>query len=410
MSGLWDGHGAETRPRSPEQADGRRTPLGRDVKRVLIFIGSLTAGGAERVVATLSGFLVERGYPVTVVTMHTRDRDFYKLDERVDRICLDLAAGHKGIAKIFATIRRVRALRSVIRATETEVVIGMMSSSAVLAIFATVGLTTRVIVSERNYPGLKSADTPWRILRSLSYRFANAHVAQTRKGADWLARHTGSRDIHVIPNSVKWPVPACAPEITPASILDPEARVVLAVGSKVSQKGFDLLTTAFATAAKEDRNWHLVILGSPPSGGEIETEWRRLRGTVADAGLSDRVHFPGRAGNVTDWYVRADIFVLSSRYEGFPNALLEAMAGGCASIAFDCDTGPRDIIRHGSNGLLVPAADVSMLADALAALIVDPDLRRRLAEDAVGVRRSFAEERILGRWERVIDSAGPEPV
>lgn len=376
-------------------------------KRVLIFINSLTVGGAERVAVSLSGFLAAHGHPTTVVTLRGRERDFYELDAGVDRISLDLGQASRGIGKVSATLKRIRALRAVIRTQETDVVIGMVSEPAVLAILACLGLPARAVVSERNYPGRKSVDRPWALLRRLCYPLADAHVAQTRKGADWLRRHTAARRVHVVPNSVRWPLPAGAPEIRPAAFLDSGDRVVLAVGSKASQKGFDLLVEAFASAAAGRPDWHLVVLGLPPAGDAGDTDAERLRRQAEEAGVHGRVHCPGRAGNMTDWYERADIFVLSSRYEGFPNALLEAMAGGRASIAFDCETGPADIIEHDSNGLLVPAEDTPALAEALAALMDDPERRARLGRTALAVRERFAEERVLGGWKGVIDDLEP---
>lgn len=390
--------------------DSPALPDGRPSKRVLIFINSLTAGGAERVTVALSGFLAAHDHSTTVVTMRGREQDFYKLDAGVERVCLDLGGASRGIGKVFATLKRVRALRSVISTKEADVVIGMMSNPAVLAIVACLGLPVRVIASERNYPGRKSADKAWALLRRVCYPLADAHVAQTRKGADWLRRHTASRRVRVVPNSVRWPVPACTPRIPPAAFLAPGARTVLAVGGKVSQKGFDLLIDAFASAAADRTDWHLVILGIPPAGNVNDVEVDRLKSQVTQAGLERRVHTPGPVGNMVDWYERADIFALSSRYEGFPNALLEAMAGGCASVAFDCDTGPADIIEHDANGLLVPAEDTDTLAAALAALMDDPQRRARLGGAAQAVRERFSEERVLGDWKKLIDDLAPRGV
>ncbi|MFC1665516.1 glycosyltransferase family 4 protein [Pseudomonadota bacterium] len=370
---------------------------------MLIFIGSLTGGGAERVATGLCRYLVDHHCAVYLVTMHRTDRDFYALDSRVGRVCLGLTTSNRGIHKVFANLKRIGALRAVIKAESPDVVIGMMSTSAVISILACLGLRTSVIASERNYPGRKSIDTSWALLRKLFYRFAGAHVAQTQESADWIFQHTAARNIHVIPNSVSWPVPSCPPEIEPDSVLDPGSYCVLAVGSKAKQKGFDLLLRAFSSALDESRDWHLVILGLDGPGSVGSNDGNGLRRQVDSLGIGGRVHFPGRAGNVTDWYKRADIFVLSSRYEGFPNALLEAMAAGCPSVAFDCDTGPRDIIEHESNGLLVPAEDVEALAAALRHLMDDPKLRGRLALAAITVSDRFSEDHVLDRWLEVID-------
>lgn len=351
----------------------------------------------------LSGHLVARGYAVSVLTMHRTDRDFYTLDEGVQRLCLGLAGQNRGIRKIYANLERVAALRRVIREQDPDVVIGMMTSAAVFAILACLGLRTRVVAAERNFPGRKAIEPVWQLLRTMSYHFAAAHVAQTRECADWLVRHARARNVHVIPNSVTWPVPGVSPRTAPDEVLESDAPIVLAVGDKPRQKGFDLLVDAFAGASAGKTEWRLVILGLDDSTCREVGTLEALRARMQTLGISERVTLPGRVGNVSDWYERADIYVLSSRYEGFPNSLLEAMAGGCPSVAFDCDAGPRDIIEDGVNGLLVPAESPEALSQALNRLMDDRRLRDRLGKAAVVVRERYSEERIFGRWRQVIE-------
>ena len=104
---------------------------------------------------------------------------------------------------------------------------------------------------------------------------------------------------------------------------------------------------------------------------------------------------PGASGSMRSWYARATVFVLPSRFEGFPNVLLEAMAAGCACIASDCLTGPADLIRHGDNGLLLPVeATTDDWVEEISGLLMDPDRRRRMGERALLVREHYAEERL----------------
>lgn len=365
--------------------------------RILFIINSLSSGGAERVTTALASYLLGRGHDVTVATLAGRENDFYLPDARIRRLAFGLAGESIGVGKLVANLRRLHALRRAIRHEQAQVVIGMMTTSAVLAILASAGLPTRVIASERNYPGMKGARSGWNMLRRLVYRFADAHVAQTQKGADWIEQHTGARNIHVIPNSVAWPVPSCPPVVQPDTVVPSGRRMVLAVGTKIEQKGFDLLLEAYGRIALKLPEWDLVILGVEQAG-----QGAQLQAQLRAAGLGERVHLPGRVGNVGEWYERADLFVLSSRYEGFPNVLLEAMAAGCACVAFDCDTGPRDIIEPGVDGMLVPAEDTTALAAAMERLMTNDALRAQLGYAALSVRERFAEERVLARWESVI--------
>jgi glycosyltransferase involved in cell wall biosynthesis len=187
-----------------------------------------------------------------------------------------------------------------------------------------------------------------------------------------------------------------APRITPDSLCQSGRHLLLAVGRLEAQKGFDWLEDAFINLAKRYPDWDLVILGDGPQHATLQDQARA-------AGLEKRIFLPGRGGNVGEWYERADLYVTSSRFEGFPNTLAEAMAYGLPAVSFDCDTGPRDIIRHEVDGLLVPPGDVAALTAALDQLMGDADLRQRFAERAVEARDRFSMERIAGMWEELFE-------
>lgn len=368
-------------------------------KKILFFISSLAGGGAQRVTSKISHYMVDRGYSVGIITMHGSERDFYTIPKEVDRISLDLAGESRGIGKVFANLRRLYALRAVLKHEQADVVVGMITTSAILCILAGWGLSTRVVASERNYPGSKPCELSWAILRRLIYRFADQHVVQTHQIADWLKKNTGSRNIKVIPNSVKWPISQNTPVLEPKHILKEYEHVILAVGTKLYQKGFDLLVDAFAKIAHRHTDWRLVIIGISQSSNE----GMLLIEQADQLEIIDQITLPGHIGNVSDWYQRADLFVLSSRYEGMPNVLLEAMASGCACISFDCETGPRDVIDSGVNGLLVPAEDVDSLRYEMNRLILNPNERKKFSESAIDVREKFSEDRIMDMWSKVFE-------
>src|SRR5690606_24405534 len=169
------------------------------------------------------------------------------------------------------------------------------------------------------------------------------------------------------------------------------------VGRLHRDKGFDLLIQAYARIAGRHPDWDLVILGE---GGERQS----LQAMVDAAGLQARVSMPGRVGNVGDWYASADIYVLSSRFEGLSNTLLESLASGLTAVCFDCDTGPREVVREGVDGVLVrPNGDVAAMAAALSALMSDDETRRALASRAVEARERFSAQRVLGLWQQLFD-------
>ena len=125
---------------------------------------------------------------------------------------------------------------------------------------------------------------------------------------------------------------------------------------------------------------------------------------VRNARQEERVFLPGRVGNVGDWYERAALYVMSSHFEGFPNTVVEAMAYGLPAVSFDCDTGPRDIIRHGIDGLLVSPGDLAGMENSLAGLMEDDLLRGEYALHAIEARERFSMERISSMWEELFST------
>jgi glycosyltransferase involved in cell wall biosynthesis len=232
----------------------------------------------------------------------------------------------------------------------------------------------------------------WERLRRHLYSHLAAVTVLTGESAVWLKAHTYARRVPIIPNAVVWPLPIQSPRLDPVSVGIPGRKRLLAVGRLVSQKGFDWLITAFAMLAERYPSWELVILGEGPLRPALQAQ-------VDAADLQQRVFLPGRVGNVGQWYEYADLYVMSSRFEGFPNTLVEALAHGLPAVSFDCDTGPRDIIRHEVDGLLVPLGDVAALTADLERVMGDVNLRLRLATRAVEARERFSMERIAGMWE-----------
>lgn len=360
----------------------------------MIVIHSLGGGGAERVAVEMCDYWLAQGCRVTLVTQSDPETDAYSVPEGVDRHALGLAGESSGtLGGLLANVRRVLALRRLIRKLRPQVVLGMMTTASVLAVAAARRLPCRVIATEHTHPPAQSLSPAWHKLRRWAYPRAHAVVALTSGTAEWLEQNVPGAQVTVIPNSVRWPLESGEPVIEPPS--REGRRRLLAVGRLHPHKGFDVLLRAYAQLTDFFPNWDLVILGE---GDERDALQRQI-----DAGnLQDRVSMPGRVGNLADWYAKSDLYVLSSRVEGLSNTLIEAMASGLPVVAFDCETGPREIIRPGIDGVLVtPVEDDEALAAHLADLMAKPEMRDTLARRAIDVRDRFCTARVMTLWNHL---------
>lgn len=358
--------------------------------RITLVISSLSCGGAERVMSTIANYWAQRGEDVTLITLHPLDHDFYTLHTRVDRVVLDLARDSKSLwESIKSNYLRLRELRATAKTSRPDVIISFLDRTNVLTLVATRGLKVPVIASDRVDPRQLPAGGVWNFLRRQTYSWAGAVVVQSVELIDVLADIVPTRQLRVIPN----PAPQAEVFSDKKAALEFPSPFVSAMGRLNTQKGFDILLDAFARC--RHKTWSLVILGEGP-------ERRRLESLSEELGINYRVYFPGIISEPSAVLRRADLFVLSSRYEGFPNALIEAMSCGRAVIAFDCPTGPNDIIRHEVNGILVPLEDSEALTAEMDRLMEDKNERERLGKEAQLVSKQYSIEKVIRLWDETI--------
>lgn len=350
-------------------------------------------GGAERVTANLTQYWAQKGWDITIVTLAPRSLDFYPLHPSIKRIALELAGDSRNMITGFKrNYRRIFELRRVLRRIKPDIALSMMTEANVLLALAAFGLPgIGTVGAERSYPPKVPLGTIWKKLRCYTYRMFSAVTVLTHDCEEWIKSHTYAQKITVIPNAAIYPLPAQAYRIAPCAT---ERKLLLAVGSLEIEKGFDLLIKSFAILSETYPDWDLSILGEGSLRPALETQIQNL-------GLEKRIELPGRVGNIGEWYEHAELFVLCSRFEGFPNALIEAMAYGLPVVSFDCDTGPRDIIRHQVDGLLVPAGETAALTATLNTLMSDKALRAQLAARAAEVKTRFSMQNIAGLWEQL---------
>ncbi|MDD3312787.1 glycosyltransferase family 4 protein [Pseudodesulfovibrio sp.] len=362
-------------------------------RSIALLTSSFERGGACRVMTNMANYWAARGVAVTLFSFEDGSTPpFYPLDERtrmvylhINRYSPNLWASLVNNAKRFARIRRE------IRRVRPDAVISFIDTANVRTLIALTGLDIPVVVSERIDPAFEEIGPLWTRLRRWTYPLAARVVVQTRQAAAYFSDLAPER-LAIIPNPViPMPVTGDAPGL--------RRPALLAVGRMYPQKGYDLLLRAFARCAPEHPDWTLHVAGDGPL-------WDELHRLAGELGLAGRVRFLGQVRDVGGALAQTDAYVMSSAYEGFPNALCEAMAGGVACVSTDCPSGPADIIAHGVNGLLARNGDAASLAGELDRLMGDPELRVRLGRAAAGIVETFSEERVMGMWEACLDQAG----
>lgn len=355
--------------------------------RIAFILSGLSAGGAERVVSLVASHWATRGHDVVIITFDHPDHPIYHplaAAVRVRRLGIRSGA-MPGSGASRAILHRVRSLRAALKAERPDAIISFLFKINVLALLAARGLGTPVAVAERNHPAKQRHNPLWSLLRRLTYRRADLLLLQTEASRAALPAELRGRGL-VIHNPIS---------TYPRSPEPVGEKVLAAVGRLDPQKGFDLLLDAFAGIAARHPEWRLTIWGEGPERSALEAR-------VTALGIEELVRLPGVSRSSREWIAGASAFVLSSRFEGFPNALGEAMAAGLPVAACDCEFGVGLLVTPGVDGLLVAADDAPALAAILDQLLDDRGLRARLGEAArLGARR-FHAEKILRRWDAML--------
>lgn len=361
--------------------------------RITLIIASLGTGGSERAMQLLANHLATAGHDVTLVTLSAADDDFYRLHSHIRRVGLGLLKPSAHLGEVVRNnLARVRQLRREIVKARPEAVVSFGDTTNVQTLMATFGLRVPIVVCEQVDPRQYSIGAAWSTLRRIVYPLATILVVVSSAMAkSWAGRVVRKEHIRVIPN----PVYVTGNTVAIAGDRHGRGFTVAAMGRLVSQKGFDHLLHAFRLCCDRYPQWSLHILGEGAERQSLE-QLRR------DLGLDDRVRFLGIVKEPSDVLRQADLFVMSSRYEGFPLSLIEAMACRLPVISTDCPTGPSEIIRHGIDGLLVAQGDVAALANAMDRLMGNREERRCMAARAAEIIERFGPDRIMSLWDEVL--------
>lgn len=346
--------------------------------KVIFVIVSMGGGGAERVISILANQFVKRGIDVTIM-MTAGDEVAYELDERIHLFC----AGKSSGGSMKKRIDRIRNMRKVFKENRDSIIISFGPGTSFFAVTADLFLKHKFIISERNDPAI----CPYPKLRNIVYNRAEKLVFQTEDAMRCFPQKIQQKGC-VIPNPIS--------DKLPESYAGVRQKTIVAVGRLEDQKNYVLLLNAFHKFHEEYQDYELHIYGK----GSLQ---EKLEQQIRDMGLTDAAFLKGFQSNVPEQIKTAGMYVLSSDYEGVPNALLEAMAVGLPVIATDCPIGGCHLcIEDGINGLLIPVKNEEELVKAMKKVADSPDMARSMGEKATEVRMRFSEENITDKWEEIL--------
>lgn len=355
--------------------------------RIVVVHHALDGGGSARAAVELANHLAGSGHAVSLPAL-TRTADWHY--PVLDSVTVHELTRSSQLAPAWRVgLEATPRLRRVVHAFRPDVVVGIGALPNVAVLAATVGTASRIVLSERADPSVMRGRR-WSWLRNAVYRRSSVDgfVVLTEATAA-IAREWMPPDrVHVIPN----PAPDPDTQRPPGGRGEP---IVLAMGRLVPQKGFDVLLDAWAQIAGSFPDWRLRIVGDGADRADLEARAVRL-------GVAPSIDMPGFDPKPFDAMAGAEVFVLSSRYEGFGQVLLQAMACAVPVVATDCPSGPAEILRGGSDGTLVPVEDRRALAEAMSRLMSDPALRDEMGRRALERSKDFRPDRVWAMWDAVL--------
>jgi glycosyltransferase involved in cell wall biosynthesis len=361
--------------------------------KLCFVINSLEGGGAERVMSNLANHFSDKDCSVTMICLNTAQVK-YKINTQVKIINLVERKDHQNLLNraryAYLTFYR---LLSVLKKEKPNCTICFMTSANIWAGLCCVILGLPYLVSERTAPSntLHQYNKLFQWFVFHIYRKSKAIVLPAFamfKGFKRIKQFEKLDNFKTIHNPIHQ-------FVNPNKDLVNNKPFILSVGRLSYEKGFDLLIDAYSHLQMPDVD--LLISGEGPERENLEKQIENLN-------LTGKVKLIGFKSNLQDYYAQTEVFVLSSRNEGYPNVLVEAMGMGCACVAVDCEFGPSEIINNGINGLLVNQQDGLALSEAIDKILNNSSLKRKFSEKAKLINETNSIEKISANWEQLIMS------
>lgn len=354
--------------------------------KVLILGGNFNnAGGTERVGSMLANGLSEAGYNIVLASISCGDKTFFPLNKEIKVVSLFNKKGRT----LYRSLSIVYKIRKLLKEECIDTLIVVETMLALFTLPAISGLPIKHICWEHFNFNTDLGKKGRSIARQWAARYCDSVVTLTERDKQyWLQGTHHKSQITTIANPCPFPIKKYVKE--------ENTKVVLAVGRLTYQKGFDMLLEAWVQVNLSMPDWTLIIVGE----GEDKV---KLTSFIKRNKLNDSVELVGNTNNMSGYYEKAEIFCLSSRFEGFGMVLIEALAFGLPIVSFDCEVGPAEILE-GTGSILVRQNDTELLASSLVNLMKDSEQRKAISLKSIEKAEVYQPENIIAQWINLIDS------
>ena len=355
------------------------------MNKIMFYINAINGGGAERVMVNLAKFFSEVGYETILVTSF-QDIWEYPVAQTIKRLNLDKEEIKQ--SRLARNLRRILKLRKFCKEEKPDILISFMAEPNFRAVLATRGLPVKTLVSVRNDPNKEYAGKIGAFVGKVLLPIADGCVFQTREAQEWFPKKLQKKS-KIIYNAVKKDFYHIERK--------PNRGEIVTCGRLTEQKNHAMLISAFAEVVKQHPYAILKIYGEGPLRDTLQQQ-------INATGLQDKAFLMGATNNVEKALKTADLFVLSSDYEGMPNALMEAMAVGVPCLSTDCPCGgPRELIKNEKEGILVPVGNVNEMENAISSILNNSDKLDEMGLNAKCRADFFKPNVILKEWKEYIE-------
>ena len=355
------------------------------LKKICFVIESMQGGGAQKNLYYLINTLRKNKNKIYLLTFSNKTKDIFIFSKDIQRSFLPLEQNSISfLKKISNNLKRLKSLRKFFNEKDFDIVISFLTTTNILTIISTLGLRSKVIISERNDPKRQEINFFWRILRNFFYKYCDLLTFNSKNSRDYFLKICPNHKVKYIPNFVY---------VMHKKPLKRKRKFMLAVGRLHIQKGFDILIKAFSIFFKNNKNYDLIILGAGDERKNLEKKIKELK-------LENNIFLPGYL-NPYPYYNACSLYISSSRYEGVSNATLEAMQYKVPIIITDTQIGMFDYLKDNHSALFASTTPES-LAEKIKIIIDSKKIKKKISLNAYNSINKVDNKKIEEMWVKEI--------